>query len=197
MINDTKEADLEQAIRLRRTTKPDKMTGQVIDNKEIIEILGLADWAPTHARTEPWRFIVYDNAKVKEFTLQHAELFKQYSNPESFTQQKYDNISNLGNNVSHVIIAWMKRVETHKIPEIEEVSSASCAIQNLLLGATARGIASFWSTGGMAHHAAFKSLLGLGEEDKVLAILYLGYSNDTLRAGTRMIPLSEKIQWVK
>jgi nitroreductase len=195
MNYDIQEMDLAQVIRLRRTTKPDKMNGQVIEEKDINELLALADWAPTHARTEPWRFIVYD--QPKEFTRQHAELWKQNTAPENFTRAKYDNIVNLGNNVSHVIIAWMKRVENHKIPEIEEIAATASAIQNLLLGAAGKGIASFWSTGGMAHHPLFRSFLNLGEEDRVLGIIYLGYADAPLREGTRMIPLSEKIQWVK
>ncbi|MEO8582269.1 MAG: nitroreductase [Flavitalea sp.] len=197
MNYDIQETDLAQAIKLRRSTKPDKMNGQVIDDKDVNELLSLADWAPTHARTEPWRFIVYDSAKVKDFTKEHAELFKANTNPESFTQMKYDNLVNLGNNVSHVIIAWMKRIENHKIPEIEEVSATACAVQNILLGATGKGIASFWSTGGMVHNPAFRSFLKLGDEDRVLGVLYLGYSDNTLREGMRMIPLADKIQWVK
>ena len=191
------ETDLAQLIRLRRTTKPDKMNGAIIEERDISDLLALADWAPTHARTEPWRFIVFDTERVKEFAKQHADLFREHSNPETYTQLKYDNLVNLGNNVSHVIIAWMKRVPNHKIPEIEEVAATACAIQNILLGAASKGIACFSSTGGMAHHPAFREQYGLGEEDRVLGILYLGYANQPLHEGTRMIPLSEKIQWVK
>jgi nitroreductase len=197
MSYDIQETDLAQVIRLRRTTKPDKMNGGIIEDKDIHELLSLADWAPTHARTEPWRFVVYDNSKVRDFTKQHAELYKENTSPEAFTQLKYDNIVNLGNNVSHVIVAWMKRIPNHKIPEIEEVAATAGAIQNLLLGAASKGIAAFWSTSGMAHHPAFRAFLKLEEEDRVMGIIYLGYADQALREGTRMIPLSEKIQWVK
>ena len=37
----------------------------------------------------------------------------------------------------------MKRGDNPKIPEIEEISSVACAIQNICLTATAYGIGSF------------------------------------------------------
>ena len=75
----------------------------------------------------------------------------------------------------------MKRVPNHKIPEVEEVAAASAAIQNLLLAATAHGVASFWSTGGLTHHPALKQEFNLGEEDIILGIIYLGYSDEPLQ----------------
>jgi nitroreductase len=189
--------DIDQVIKLRRTVKPDRMNGRLIDDQEVMQLLALADWAPTHARTEPWRFIVFGEANVKGFTKKHADLFKANTPEASFTQQKYDNLEKLGNNVSHIIIAWMKRVTNHKIPEMEEIAASSSAIQNLLLGATARGIASFWSTGGLALHPALHTEFKLGEEDIILGILYLGYTDEPFREGSRLIPLSEKIEWKK
>ncbi len=186
-----------EVIRLRRTVKPEKMNGKLIPENKIIELLTAADAAPTHARTEPWRFIVIDPSRVKEFATFHADLFKENTDPAGFTELKYNNIRRLGENVSHIIIAWMKRVPTHKIPEIEEVAATAAAIQNLLLAATANGIVSFWSTGGLTHHDAFKRALNLSDEDRVMGILYLGYSDEPFREGTRMIPLAEKVEWRK
>jgi nitroreductase len=185
--------EISEVIRSRRTIKPEKMNGRVIPDEILSELLAAADWAPTHARTEPWRFIVYANPK--EFAQWHADLMKQNTDPANFTQLKYDNIVKLGINTSHILIAYMKRVASHKIPEIEEVCAAAAAIQNLLLTATSFGIASFWSSSGMTHHPALKTELNLGAEDHVLGILYLGYTDEPTKEGTRMIPLSEKVEW--
>lgn len=189
--------NIEQAIKARRTVKPDKMNGKVIPDETVMELIAMADWAPTHAKTEPWRFVVYGNNKVKVFTKRHADLYKENTSPESFTQQKYDNLNALGNNVSHIVIVSMKRVANHKVPEIEEIAATSAAIENLLLTATAKGIASFWSTGGLTFHPALHKEFNLDEEDKILAILYLGYTDEPFREGSRIIPLSEKIEWIK
>lgn len=188
---------ISEIIKKRRTVKPDKMNGKKIPDEVITELLELADWAPTHAKTEPWRFIVFSDDKVKEFTTRHADLFKLNTPEASFTQQKYDNLKNLGNNVSNIIITWMKRVPTHKIPEVEEVAAVSAAIQNLLLAATEKGIATFWSTGGLTFNPVLKNEFNLGEEDIILAILYLGYTDEPFREGSRIIPLRDKIEWKK
>lgn len=197
MNNTLQVQDIGEIIRTRRTIKPDKMNGRIISDEIMLELLTAADWAPTHARTEPWRFVVIGPSKVKEFARHHAELLKQHADPATFTQQKYDNIARLGENVSHIVVSWMKRVPTHKIPEIEEVAATAAAIQNLLLTATSKGIASFWSSSGMTHHPALKAHLNIGDEDRVLGILYLGYSDEPFKEGNRMVPLSEKIEWRK
>lgn len=197
MSNTIQGQEVTEIIKARRTTKPDKMNGRVIADEELLEMLAAADWAPTHAKTEPWRFVVFNQEKAGDFAVRHADLFKLNSDPATFTQPKYDNLVRLGQNVSHIVIVWMKRIPNHKIPEIEEVSATAAAIQNLLLTATAKGIASFWSTGGLTHHPAMREELGLGEEDRVLGILYLGYTDVPFTEGSRIIPLSEKVEWRK
>jgi nitroreductase len=197
-MNNTLQAiDIGNIIRTRRTLKPDKMNGRIIPDDTIVELVSNADWAPTHARTEPWRFIVIGPERVKAFALRHANLYEQHTDPASFTPEKFNKLVSLGENVSHIIIAWMKRVPTKKIPVIEEISATAAAIQNLLLSATSNGIVSFWSTSGLTHHQAMKDEFKLGEEDLVLGIIYLGYSDEPFKEGNRMIPLSEKIEWLR
>jgi nitroreductase len=197
MENTLQATDIGNIIRKRRTVKPDKMNGRIIPDDTIVELLSNADWAPTHARTEPWRFIVIGPTRAKQFTKRHADLYKQHSDPNSFTPEKFNKLVNLGENVSHIIVAWMKRVPTKKIPVIEEICATSAAIQNLLLSATSKGIVSFWSTSGLTHHQAMKDEFRLGDEDLVLGIIYLGYSDEPFKEGNRMIPLSEKIEWLR
>ncbi len=170
------------------------MNGEKIPNDQITALLELADWAPTHGCTEPWRFIVYEN--TVEFCREHAELYKENNPGDRFDFTNYNKLLHQGDKVSHVIIAIMKRGDLPKIQSIEEIAAAAAAIQNLLLGATALNIASFWSTGGMSLKTAFKEYLQHGPDDHVLGILYLGYA-DTYPKGQRTVPLSDKITWVK
>ena len=181
-------------IKNRRSTKPAAMNGGKIPDEQVMQLLELADWAPTHGFTEPWRFTVYANPA--DFCNQHAELYKQNTSTEDFNETTYNNFYNQGNKVSHVIVAVMKRGDLPKIPAFEEIAAASAAIQNLLLGATALNIASFWSTGGMILKAAMKQFLNLRDEDEVMGVLYLGYA-DEHPAGVRKTPLSEKITWIQ
>lgn len=182
------------AIKSRRTLKPSKMNGKIIPNEQIMQLLELADWAPTHKHTEPWRFIVYAEEKARLFVSDHAELYRKSAVQEKFNNDKYEKILGNGNNISHIIVCVMKRDEQKRVPEIEEISAVSAAVQNLLIGSTALGIASFWSTGGMTHSEQLKEHLGLKYEDSIIGLIYLGYSESNYD-GKRTIPLEEKITW--
>jgi nitroreductase len=180
-------------IKGRRTVKPFMMNGNKIPNEQIHQLFELADWAPTHGLTEPWRFIVY--ADPNEFCRTHAGLYQQNTPAKEFNQGVYDNLAAQGSKASHVIISVMRRGSLPKIPVGEELAATACAIQNLLLGATALGIASYWGTGGLILKPALKAFLNLRDEDEVMGVLYLGYADEHPK-GVRKVPLSEKVKWM-
>src|ERR1700693_2191369 len=179
-------------IKSRRSIKPVKMNGKKIPDQQVMEILKLANWAPTHGRTEPWRFVVYSGDRVKEFCHQHAELYRSYTQREKFEQANYDKQFHNGDLASHIIIAIMQRGNLPKITGVEEIAATAMAIQNILLGTAAAGIASFLSTSGMTHHQSMKNFLQLKEEDIVMGILYLGYSDEKIE-GKRQTGIEEKV----
>jgi nitroreductase len=188
---------LSNVIRSRRSTKPDDMNGKQIDPSLVRQLLELANWAPTHGRTEPWRFIVHENSAVQKFCSNHAELYRANTPPEKFTEAKYKKLLHTGDTVSHIILVYMKRTENTGIPVGEELCAVAAAVENLLLGATSLDIAVLWSTGGMAHHPAMKEYAGLGTDDIVVGLLYLGYTDAPAQTGKRNIPLENKITWKK
>lgn len=185
----------QQIVTGRRSSKPSSMNGKKIDDSSVQQLLELADWAPTHGRTEPWRFIVYTGDGLKTFCQQHADLYQANTDEDKFTTAKYQGIIQNGEKTSHLILVYMKRQATQKIPLVEEIAATAAAIEHILLGAQALGIASLWSTGGMTHHESMKKMLGLADDDLVMGLLYLGYSDETPAEGKRNIPLSEKTTW--
>ena len=191
---DTKFTVVAENIKSRRSTKPFAMNGKKIPNGEIAALLELADWAPNHGNTEPWRFVVYEDPA--KFCHPHAELYKSVTPGDKFEQATFNKLFSQGDLASHIIVAVMKRGNLPKIPAFEEIAAASAAVQNILLAATSLNIASFWSTGGMALKPELKALLNFGDDDQVMAIIYLGYT-DEHSEGKRMVPIEEKIRWVK
>ncbi|WP_240337060.1 nitroreductase family protein [Rufibacter psychrotolerans] len=187
---------IQQIIQDRRTIKPPQMNGKLIPDSQVKELLALADWAPTHGYTEPWRFVVYAGEMVREFCASHAQLYRKETTPDKFQEMKFEKLLHMGDQASHVVVAYMRRGDLPKIPALEEIAATACAVQNLLLGATALGIASYWGSGGMAYHPAMKEMLELREEDMVLGILYLGYTDKEVPAGKRTVALEEKVRWM-
>src|ERR1700744_5022826 len=108
-------------IKNRRSIKAQMMNGKRIPDYQVHSLLELADWAPTHGYTEPWRFTVYSNPQ--EFCHQHAELYKQNTPAADFVEGVYSNLYNQGNLASHVILVTMKRGNLPKIPVREETEA--------------------------------------------------------------------------
>jgi nitroreductase len=185
---------IKDIIHQRRSSKPTRMNGKKIPDELVKEILELANWAPTHGRTEPWRFIVYSGENVKEFCRQHAELYRSKTPEENFNPATHDKLLHNGDLASHIIIAVMKRGSNPKIPAHEEICATAAAIENILLGATAAAVASYWSTGGMTHKPAMKEYLGLNDEDVVMGIIYLGFTGESVE-GRRETGIESKMDW--
>ena len=186
---------LTEIIKSRRTIKPQAMNGKLIEEDSIKRILSLADYAPTHGLTEPWRFVVFGGDQRISFCHEHAAMYLQNTPENKFEKQKFEKLYHMGDKASHVVVAIMKRGDLPKIPEWEEKAATAAAIQNILLAATATGMASYWGSGGMAQHPAMKKYFDLLNDDRVMGILYFGYA-DKLPVFSRNIPFDEKIKWM-
>ncbi len=172
------------------------MNGKKIPDATVNSLLSLAHWAPTHGRTEPWLFYVYGGDALTQFGKTHGDLYWQHTAEDKRQEATREKLEHNVDKASHLLIAVMKRGENPKIPQVEEVAAASAAIQNILLGATALGIASFWSTGGMTHTHALKEHLQLGHDDIIMGLIFLGYSDEPAKEGVRNSSITEKVKWL-
>ncbi len=188
--------EVSKVIKERRSAKLATMNGNTIPDEQVKELLELAHWAPTHGRTEPWNFFVYTGESLKQFGKDHADLHWGITPEEKRLEATYEKLKHNGDNASHLIIAVMKRGANEKIPQVEEIAAASAAIQNILLGATAMGIASFWSSGGLTHKPELKEYLKLGADDIILGLIYLGYTDEAVAEGMRKATATEKGFWM-
>ncbi|PWU02251.1 MAG: nitroreductase [Bacteroidetes bacterium] len=186
---------VETTILHRRSIKPAQMNGNKIQDDLVDHLLEMANWAPTHGLTEPWFYLVFSGEKVQEFCFQHAQLYKNSTPSEKYTEAAYEKILHNGDKASHILAAIMKRGDNQKIPEQEEMASVAASIQNILLTATAHGIASFWSTSGMTYQQAMKDFLQLRPQDKLMGFIFLGYSDLPFTDGKRMKSHAEKSKW--
>lgn len=185
---------LNTIIRSRRSIKPERYNGQPVPESIILEMLENARWAPTHARTEPWRFVVCTGKGLQRFAELQASLYKNNTPEEQFNAAKYQKLLETPLKASHIILLGMKRQETEKLPVVEEVAAVACAVQNMLLTATANGVGAYWSTGGMTYHPAMRSFLGLGEKDQALGMIYVGNFDGELPDGVRS-NIDDKVRW--
>ena len=187
-------SEITEIIKNRRTIYPQFYSSRKV-HKEIIEhLLQNATWAPTHGMTQPWRFKVFTEESRKTLSDTLSMLYKELTPTENFREDKFVKMQARPFQASAVIVAYMKRGENPKIPEIEEISSVACAIQNLCLTATAYGIGSFWSTPKIIYTKEMNDFLKISDEDKCMGIIYLGYPNDEWPKGQRK-PIEYLTEW--
>ncbi|NQY09696.1 MAG: nitroreductase family protein [Flavobacteriales bacterium] len=187
---------INEIIRNRRTVKPEKYSTKIIDKKIIEDIVENAKWAPTHGLTQPWCFKVFYGKGLESFGDFHAELYRASVAPEMFKQKKFDQFKDGPRKSSALIAICLKRQESEKIAEIEEIEAIACAVHNMHLTATAHGIVCYWGTGGKTYSEEMKTYLGLGEKDRVLGLFHLGYPEIEWPTAVRK-PASDYCVWIE
>jgi nitroreductase len=182
-------------IRTRRSVFTSQFEpGKSISDEIILQILENANCAPTHKLTEPWRFTVFTGEGLKTLAEKQAAIYKEFAGA-SFKQSKYEQLLTNPQLCSHVIAIGCKR-HIGRIPEIEEIASVACAVENIYLSVHAYGLGGYWSTGGITFIDEAKSIFGLEDDDIFMGFFFLGYVKTP---SVERIPgsLSEKISWVR
>ncbi len=188
---------LNDLIKSRRSIYPNTFSGEPVDDAVIQQMLENANWAPTHALTEPWRFIVFKGQGLERLAVFQSELYKQKTTAEgAFDQVKYEKLAKKPLLCSHIISIGMSRQDSEKIPEIEEIEAVACAVQNMYLTATAYGVGCYWGSGGVTYWPEARSFFDLGEKDRLLGFLYCGMPRIDWPQGRRSA-LADKVRWVK
>ena len=185
--------DLFKAIKQRRSVYPHQFHDKKIADPDVKTLLELANWAPTHRKTEPWRFKVM----AGDFKQSAGEFFKKvYLNntekPKSFKAQK---IVEKFARSSHVIAVCMQRDPKESIPEWEEIAATAMAVQNMWIASRALNIGMYWST--PSFKESLQDLIPLAEGEQCLGFLYCGYFEDKLDLLERQSDISKKIIWKK
>lgn len=162
-------------------------------NDEIVwEILENANRAPTHKKTEPWRFRVFTGEGLKKFADLQINLMNKYK-PET-GEVKLKKLATYPLMASHVIAIGMKRNE--KVPEVEELLAVGCAIENMFLTATAHGLGCYLSTGGITYLEEAKAYFDLSAEDKLIGFFYIGVKKELPDVASNRGDVKEKTVWI-
>ena len=161
---------LKNIIETRRSTFPKSYSTEEIEEDVLTEILNSATFAPNHKRTKPWRLKVFRDDEKNQLGKKLGEIYKQTTNPQSFLEKKYADISDKVSK-SNVIITICVNF-SGLLPEWEEIAATAMAVQNMYLTATAHEIGCYWSTPGMIDH--LNEFLNLDENQKCIGLFYLG-----------------------
>jgi nitroreductase len=147
--------DVEQAIRGRRTHKA--FRSEPVERDTLDDLLELARWAPNHNLTNPWRFRVVGPDALRRL--------KEAADPEA--APKLDRAPTL--------VAASVVQNGDPLQDAEDVSAGSAAVYIVLLAAHARGLVGYWRTPAVLRTDEGRTALGVGDDERILGLIYLGH----------------------
>tara|TARA_R100001369_G_scaffold31558_2_gene55985 strand:+ start:629 stop:1186 length:558 start_codon:yes stop_codon:yes gene_type:complete len=184
---------ISEIIESRRAVFPVQYNNQPISKDEIKKILEAANWAPTHRKTEPWRFKVFHSETARKKLADF--LSKTYEETtENVSEFKQKKIAEKPMQSACVIAICMQRDPNALVPEWEEVAATAMAVQNMWLTAHDHKIGAYWSSPALKDH--LHNLVGFNEGERCLGFFYMGKYDENLPQGQRKTSIDEKTTWV-
>jgi nitroreductase len=178
--------DFEHLARLIRTRR----TSMVVDPTrpvpvEVVETLcDLATWAPNHKRTWPWRFALFTGDGRARLGAAMADEMERADFGDDAkrakTRTKYLRTP------ATLVVGCAPH--DNEMLHAENRDAVAAGIQNLLLGATALGLASFWSSPALERPAEVLELCDFDANDRLVGIVYLGWATQPCPVPERPAP---------
>lgn len=163
-----------------------RRTSMVVDKELAVprtvveQLCELAQWAPNHKRTWPWRFAVAEGDGRARLGNTIADAMERHGDPpEKVTKAR---TKYLRTPSVLVIGAAAGDSDTRSA---ENRDAVAAGVQNILLAATSIGLASFWSSCPKGANDAVAELAGFEQGTYVAALIYLGWATETVVAPQR------------
>lgn len=167
--------ELEEAIRTRRTHKA--YGPEPVDRATLEALLDLARWAPNHCLTNPWRFRVLGPRSLAALKAAAGE----------------DGASKLDRAPTLVVVS--AALSGDPVADEEDLYATACAVHIVLLAAHGRGLASYWRTPAVLRTPAGRAAVGMGENERFVALIHLGTPRQE-RAAPQRAPVSAVVSWL-
>ena len=154
-----------------------------VDSSLVQRLCEAAAWAPNHQQTWPWRFGVFTGDSRRglgEVAAEAMRLRGDAENKVEKTKTKYLR--------APVIVVVGSAPGESELQTEENRDAVAAGIQNLLLGATAMGLGSFWSSCPKGANDVIATHCGWEPGTHVTAIIYLGWPTRTLPDRERPVP---------
>lgn len=150
------------------------------DDVEMNLLLSAAAAAPDHGEARPWRFVIFRGEERERFGRILEEAARQRAGstgtgeptPELSEERAAKERARFLR--APIVVAVVCRMQARRVVQAEQRDAVAAATQNLLLAATARGWGSIWRTGDAATSPVVRDALGLGDDDVIVAFVYLG-----------------------
>ncbi|NLB63875.1 MAG: hypothetical protein GX801_07200 [Fibrobacter sp.] len=180
-----------ETIKNRRSVR--SFESKSITAEDLLEILTAGTWAPFYGSGEPWHFIkvgAQTRAKISEHYSQYMEAgpLKSPDFPEERKAFVREFVKDFGNAAELIVVkhsAPQSPLDEHDFP-----LASAAAVQNILLAAWEKGIASVWLSIGVI--PGVRQELQLAEKEDIAGVIALGYAKQVPPAQART-PVTERL----
>jgi nitroreductase len=157
----------------RRSVKADRLAAPAPAGAELDRILAIAARVPDHKKLVPWRFVVFEGeARAAAGEIFAAACQAEEKDPPSHVRLDTERGRFLR---APLVVAVVSRVAKRPgAPEWEQILSAGAAAFNLCLAANASGYGTNWLTEWVAYSPYVREKLGLAENERIAAFVYIG-----------------------
>jgi nitroreductase len=191
---------IKQVIENRKSIFPTQLNDKKnISDEDVNAILESANFAPSHYRTEPWRFIVFSGNALNDFFDTQINLYKQLTPEAEFSEVKIKKMHMKARMLSHLIVIVVHYNKENKLPRKEEEWAVACAVQNMHLTCASLNVGAYWGTGKLAYAKEMHTYLELAENEAVMGFFQMGVPNENLKLLDKrpITPIQEKVIWKK
>lgn len=149
--------------------------------------------APDHAVLRPWRFIEISGEGRERFG--EALLRAKLQSEPDLAEPQQIKMRSKALRAPTIIVVVATLTEHYKVPEVEQLISAGCAANNMILAAHALGLGAMWRTGASAYNAQLMRDMGLGEDEQIVGFLYVGTPAGSIKKVPELDPAEFLTRW--
>jgi len=194
--------DVFEAIKKRRAIR--QYRPDPVSREDILAVLDAANRAPSAMNRQQWEFVVVTGEKICKMGESFCAIMKEYTKNRDISPMRGSLTRNdflqfaLTYGSAPVVIVVL--TDADPLPNMQKANleSASAAMENLLLAATARGLGTCWMTGPLQDGATLHRILDIPDTKEIVAVTPLGHPLIIPGPPSRLDPdLTQKVRWVE
>ncbi|MEC8068008.1 MAG: nitroreductase [Pseudomonadota bacterium] len=178
-----------------------KVTDQPVSRSLVERVIEAGTFAPTHKRTDPWRFVVFEGDGRQKLADAMVEGYKQ-ANPD-FSAEKLEKIAQKPFRAPVIVMVWCAVGRGKKNPPPwEDYAAVAACLQNMSLAAHGFGLGSIWRSGSLTDFPQVQALCQSGDDsfnlamgDQIMGLLYIGHPDCNYPEPNRF-PNPAQVNWL-
>ena len=161
------------ALAHARRTSMSVQADVAVPRATVLALCELAQFAPNHKRTWPWRFALAEGDSRARLGNVVADAMEANGDaPEKVAQRRTKYLR------TPSILIVGSAPGGSELRTAENRDAVAAGVENILLAATAHGLASFWSSCPKGTNEVTAALCGFDAGTTIMAMIYLGWATN-------------------